>query len=107
MSAPYWRQPPDIRPKSQRTTPPNLAQESPSILDNGIKRSLYFDFTGVQSVMHCADPDRLCLAYTRKMMAFLLFNRATKRSRLSTLQHSRYRICLSRKCPKVLSMCPE
>jgi spermidine synthase len=51
----------------------------PFILDSGARRCLHFDLDAVQSVMQLEDPDKLCLAYTRKMMAFLLFNRAPKR----------------------------
>jgi spermidine synthase len=51
----------------------------PFIVDSGRKRYLHFDFDFVQSAMHLEDPNRLCLAYTRKMMTFLLFNRTPKR----------------------------
>jgi spermidine synthase len=51
----------------------------PFIIDIRLRRFLHFDFDAVQSVMHLAHPDRLCLAYTRKMMAFLLFKRAPER----------------------------
>jgi spermidine synthase len=53
--------------------------DKPFIVDNGRRRFLHFDFGGIQSVMELSDPQRLALAYTRKMMAFLLFNRAPKR----------------------------
>lgn len=46
----------------------------PFIQDCGPLRSLHFDLDIVQSVMRHDDPDALCLAYTRKMMLFLLFN---------------------------------
>jgi spermidine synthase len=51
----------------------------PFIVDSGLRRSLHFNFDGVQSAMDLLDPDRLTLAYTRRMMAFLLFNGAPKR----------------------------
>jgi spermidine synthase len=51
----------------------------PFIVDNGRRRFLHFDFGAVQSVMELGDPQRLALAYTRKMMAFLLFNRTPRR----------------------------
>jgi spermidine synthase len=51
----------------------------PFILDGGLQRRLQFDLYTVQSAMHLDHPDRLILAYTRKMMAFLLFNRAPAR----------------------------
>jgi len=46
----------------------------PFIEDSGPLRYLHFDLDNVQSVMRIDDPDALCLTYTRKMMAFLLFN---------------------------------
>lgn len=48
--------------------------DKPFIIDSGPWRSLHFDLDAVQSAMSLNDVDRLCLAYTRKMMAFLLFN---------------------------------
>ena len=51
----------------------------PFIVDSGLQRRLQFDLYTVQSSMHREHPDRLSLAYTRKMMAFLLFNRAPAR----------------------------
>jgi spermidine synthase len=51
----------------------------PFIVDHGSRRFLHFDLDAVQSVMHLEHPDRLSLAYTRKMMAFLLFNRTPAR----------------------------
>lgn len=47
--------------------------DKPFILDCGPKRFLHFNMDAVQSAMQMDDPDRLSLAYTRKMMAFLLF----------------------------------
>jgi spermidine synthase len=51
----------------------------PFIVEARLKRFLHFDFDAVQSAMDLQRPDRLCLAYTRKMMAFLLFNRTPAR----------------------------
>jgi spermidine synthase len=51
----------------------------PFILDSGQHRRLQFDLYTVQSAMHREHPDRLILPYTRKMMSFLLFNRAPAR----------------------------
>jgi spermidine synthase len=51
----------------------------PFIEDCGPLRYLHFDLDNVQSVMQLDDPDALCLAYTRKMMAFLLFNSGPRR----------------------------
>ncbi len=53
--------------------------DKPFIVDNGRCRCLHFDLDAVQSAMTLADPTRLALAYTRKMMAFLLFNRTPRR----------------------------
>jgi len=53
--------------------------DKPFIVDSWPWRYLHLDFESVQSAMHLEDPDKLCLAYTRKMMAFLLFNRTPKR----------------------------
>jgi len=51
----------------------------PFIEDCGPLRYLHFHLDNVQSVMRLDDPDALCLAYTRKMMAFLLFNSEPRR----------------------------
>jgi spermidine synthase len=48
--------------------------DKPFIQDCGPLRYLHFHIDNVQSVMRHDEPDALCLAYTRKMMAFLLFN---------------------------------
>src|SRR6266702_7657353 len=53
--------------------------DKPFIVDHGLRRFLHFDLDAVQSAMHLEHPDRLSLAYTRKMMAFLLFNRTPAR----------------------------
>ena len=53
--------------------------EKPFIEDSGPLRYLRFNLDDVQSVMRHDDPDALCLAYTRKMMAFLLFNAEPRR----------------------------
>ncbi len=50
----------------------------PFIVDSRRQRALHFDLDCVQSVMHLENPNRLMLAYTRKMMAFLLFNRTPR-----------------------------
>ena len=49
--------------------------DKPFVVDNGQRRFLHFDFEAIQSAMELSNPKRLALAYTRKMMAFLLFNR--------------------------------
>src|SRR3569833_870047 len=51
----------------------------PFIEDCGPLRYLHFHIDNVQSVMQIDDPYALCLAYTRKMMAFLLFNSQPRR----------------------------
>jgi spermidine synthase len=53
--------------------------DKPFVLDNGPRRFLHFDFAAIQSAMELSNPLRLALAYTRKMMAFLLFNRCPNR----------------------------
>lgn len=57
----------------------NGSYDKPFIQDCGPLRYLHFDLDNVQSVMRHDDPDALCLAYTRKMMAFLLFNSRPRR----------------------------
>lgn len=46
----------------------------PFVIDDGVTRRLHFDFESIQSEMTIARPFELNLAYTRKMMAFLLFH---------------------------------
>lgn len=53
--------------------------DKPFIEDCGPLRYLHFGLDNVQSVMRHDDPDALCLAYTRKMMTFLLFNAQPRR----------------------------
>jgi spermidine synthase len=53
--------------------------DKPFIEDCGPLRYLHFDLDNVQSVMRHDDPNALCLAYTRKMMTFLLFNAEPRR----------------------------
>lgn len=47
--------------------------EKPFVVDDGITRRLHFDFRFAQSEMNRDEPYKLVSAYTRKMMAFLLF----------------------------------
>ena len=51
----------------------------PFILDDGRVRRLYFTLRYLQSEMRLKNPHALELAYTRKMMAFLLFHPNPKR----------------------------
>jgi spermidine synthase len=53
--------------------------DKPFIVDDGRRRFLHFDLDTVQSAMELEHPHRLALAYTRKMMSFLLFNRSPER----------------------------
>lgn len=46
----------------------------PFILETDAERHLHFAHGSVQSTMRLDEPDALICAYTRKMMAFLLFN---------------------------------
>jgi spermidine synthase len=57
----------------------NGTYDKPFILDMDGERCLHFDLTAAQSAMDLDDPERLSLAYTRKMMAFLLFNHSPRR----------------------------
>ncbi|MEO8019377.1 MAG: spermidine synthase-like protein [Pseudomonadota bacterium] len=78
---------PDANVKLRLLEPPGSCHErlreqvysgsynKPFVVDNGPRRFLHFDFGAIQSVMEVSSPVRLALAYTRKMMAFLLFNR--------------------------------
>ncbi len=52
----------------------NGTYDKPFIVDRGVRRFLHFDLFAVQSAMNLLHPQRLSLNYTRKMMAFLLFN---------------------------------
>jgi spermidine synthase len=45
----------------------------PFMIDSGTLRHLFFDTASTQSSMRLDEPDALVTAYTRKMMAFLLF----------------------------------
>ncbi len=47
--------------------------DKPFVLEHDRLRYLYFSLRFIQSAMRVDDPDALDLAYTRKMMAFLLF----------------------------------
>lgn len=51
----------------------------PYIMETPWERRLHFSHDAVQSVMRLDEPDALVSAYTRKMMAFLLFNPKPKK----------------------------
>lgn len=53
--------------------------KQPYIVETPSERRLHFSHCSVQSVMHLEEPDALITAYTRKMMAFLLFNPSPRR----------------------------
>ena len=48
--------------------------KQPYIFDSACERRLHFTNHATQSAMSLSDPDALIAQYTRKMMAFLLFN---------------------------------
>src|SRR5687768_5676420 len=50
----------------------------PFIIDYGRTRNLFFSISAIQSSMRLDDPHALIAAYTRKMMAFLLFRPAPR-----------------------------
>ena len=72
-------EPPDSCQKSLWERLFDGTYDKPFIIDSRVRRFLHFDLDAVQSAMHLEHPDKLSLAYTRKMMAFLLFNRAPAR----------------------------
>jgi spermidine synthase len=72
-------EPPDSCHETLRERVYSGTYGKPFVVDNGPRRFLHFDFGAVQSVMELSSPVRLALAYTRKMMAFLLFNRTPQR----------------------------
>jgi len=53
--------------------------DKPYILEDGELRCLYFEWGHTQSTMRISEPYALDLAYTRQMMAFLLFNAQPRR----------------------------
>ena len=72
-------EPPDSCHETHRERVYSGSYDKPFVVDNGPRRFLHFDFGAIQSVMEVSNPVRLALAYTRKMMAFLLFNRTPER----------------------------
>jgi spermidine synthase len=72
-------EPPDTSPDSLWARIFSGDYDKPFIVDIRLRRFLHFDFDAIQSAMDLSRPDRLCLSYTRKMMAFLLFNRLPRR----------------------------
>ena len=62
----------DVEEVARRLSSGELTQ--PFIFENASERRLHFTRDNVQSVMSLEEPDALIVAYTRKMMSFLLFN---------------------------------
>ncbi len=67
------REPADADPTQVLQKIRDGSYAKPFVIDDGISRSLHFDFRSVQSEMLIGDPARLTFAYARKMMSFLLF----------------------------------
>ena len=68
--------PPDIPDEHIRRPPPRPRPDGdpdPFVVDDGVIRALHFSPYFVQSEMSVDEPYALKLAYTRQMMAFLLF----------------------------------
>jgi hypothetical protein len=80
----------------------------PYVFDTPFERRMHFTNDATQSAMLLADPDALICQYTRKMMAFLLFNPNPKHiimiglgggSVAARWQSSAIAICRNRKLP--------
>ncbi|MDB5799870.1 MAG: spermidine synthase-like protein [Rhodocyclales bacterium] len=67
------REPPDSDAKKLLVSLLEGTYRKPFVVDDGLMRRLYFSLSYVQSEMDIKEPDALNIAYTRKMMAFLLF----------------------------------
>jgi spermidine synthase len=67
-------EPPDSRPDELYERIVEGTYDKPYILESGELRHLCFGPGNTQSVMRISNPYALDLAYTRQMMAFLLFN---------------------------------
>jgi spermidine synthase len=70
----HFLEPPDCSRSSLLERLYDGTYDKPFIIDRGLLRFLHFDLFAVQSAMNLRHPHRLSLAYTRKMMTFLLFN---------------------------------
>lgn len=73
----------------------------PYLLDDGETRSLLFSLAFVQSSMRLAEPESLDLAYTRLMMAFVLFHTNVGRLLLIGLGGGSLVKCIRRHLPTV------
>ena len=67
-------EPPDADREALLESIRSGSYDKPFVADDGDARTLYFSLIYVQSCMRIEAPDALELAYTRKMMAFLLFH---------------------------------
>jgi spermidine synthase len=67
------REPSDSNPQTMLVSLLEGKYKKPFVVDDGLTRKLYFSLSYVQSEMELKEPDALNIAYTRKMMAFLLF----------------------------------
>ena len=67
------REPPDADAKKLLVSLLEGTYKRPFVVDDAVSRRLYFSLSYVQSEMEINEPDALNIAYTRKMMAFLLF----------------------------------
>src|SRR5262249_55489323 len=70
-----------VRKPADGTRPEEISKRAwrnelnqPYIFDSVFERRLHFTNDATQSAMLLSDPDALIAQYTRKMMAFLLFN---------------------------------
>lgn len=69
----FLREPANSDPKKLLVALLEGTYRKPFVVDDGETRRLYFTLSYVQSEMLIREPQTLNIAYTRKMMAFLLF----------------------------------
>lgn len=67
------------------TAEPDYGNDQPSLSEQGGIRYLHFDSEWVQGAMRTARPSELVLAYTRQMMAWLLFMQPGRKDTLGIL----------------------
>lgn len=68
-----------VNPRQMKAMLLDESYPKPFVIDDGELLTLYFNIRLIQSVMRLDTPNTLELRYTRKMMAFLLFNPRPKR----------------------------
>lgn len=68
-----------VNPRKLKAMLLDESYPKPFVIDDGELLTLYFNIRLIQSVMRLDAPNTLELRYTRKMMAFLLFNPRPKR----------------------------